>query len=59
AIHHFDGLTDGHYPLLIEQGVEMERPSHIHLRMDIKDGEIGRARIGGHAVRVASGTFEI
>ena len=59
AIHHFDGLTDGHYPLLIEQGVEMERPSHIHLRMDIKDGEIARARIGGHAVRVASGTFEI
>nr|WP_222856797.1 PhzF family phenazine biosynthesis protein [Agrobacterium pusense] len=59
AIHHFDGLTDGHYPLLIEQGVEMERPSHIHLRMDIKDGEISRARIGGHAVRVASGTFEI
>ena len=59
AIHHFDGLTDGHYPLLIEQGVEMERPSHIHLRMDVKDGEIARARIGGHAVRVASGTFEI
>ncbi len=59
AIHHFDGLTDGHYPLLIEQGVEMERPSHIHLRMDIKDNEIARARIGGHAVRVASGTFEI
>ncbi len=59
AIHHFDGLTDGHYPLLIEQGVEMERPSHIHLRMDIKDGEVARARIGGHAVRVASGTFDI
>jgi len=59
AIHHFDGLTDGHHPLLIEQGVEMGRPSHIHLNMDVKENEVFRARIGGHAVRVATGTFEI
>ncbi len=55
AVQSFDGLTDGHHPLLIEQGVEMGRPSHIHLHIDVKDGEIGRARIGGHAVQVASG----
>lgn len=59
AIQHFDGLSDGHHPLLIEQGVEMGRPSHIHLHMDIKDSAISKARIGGHAVRVASGTFDI
>lgn len=59
AIHYFDGVSDGQYPLLIEQGVEMGRPSHIHLRMDIKDGEVARARIGGNAVRVASGVFEL
>jgi trans-2,3-dihydro-3-hydroxyanthranilate isomerase len=59
AIHHFDGLADGHYPLLVEQGVEMGRPSHIHLTMDVKENEISRARIGGHAVRVATGSFDI
>nr|WP_234936066.1 PhzF family phenazine biosynthesis protein [Agrobacterium rubi] len=59
AIHHFDNLADGHYPILIEQGVEMGRPSHIHLNMDVKEKEISRARIGGHAVRVATGTFDI
>lgn len=59
AIHHFDGLPDGHYPLLIEQGVEMGRPSYIHLQFDAKDGEIADARIGGQAVRVASGNLDL
>lgn len=59
AIHHFDGLSDGHYPLMIEQGVEMGRPSHIHLIMDVKENEISRARIGGHAVRIATGTLDL
>ncbi|WP_320188317.1 PhzF family phenazine biosynthesis protein [Agrobacterium rosae] len=59
AIHHFDSLADGHYPILIEQGIEMGRPSHIHLNMDVKEREIARARIGGHAIRVATGTFDI
>lgn len=59
AIHQFDALPDGHHPLLIEQGVEMGRPSYIHLHMDVKDGGISRARIGGQAVRMASGTFHL
>lgn len=59
AIHHFDGLADGHHPVLVEQGVEMGRPSYIHLHMDVKDREISRARIGGQAVRIASGTFDL
>lgn len=59
AIHHFDGLSDGHYPFMVEQGVEMGRPSFIHLHIDVKDGDISRARIGGSAVRVASGTMDI
>ncbi|MBT9370950.1 PhzF family phenazine biosynthesis protein [Rhizobium sp. CSW-27] len=59
AIHQFDALPDGHHPLLIEQGVEMGRPSYIHLHMDVKDGGISRARIGGQAVRVASGIFHL
>jgi trans-2,3-dihydro-3-hydroxyanthranilate isomerase len=55
AIHHFDGLADGHHALMIEQGVEMGRPSHIHLHLAIDNGTIAQARIGGEAVKVASG----
>jgi trans-2,3-dihydro-3-hydroxyanthranilate isomerase len=59
AIHHFDALPEGHHPLLIEQGVEMGRPSYIHLHIDVKDQKIARARIGGQAVRLARGTLEL
>lgn len=59
AINHFDRLTDGHHPLLIEQGLEMGRPSFIHLHMDIEGGAISNARIGGQAVRIATGTLDL
>lgn len=59
AIHHFDGLPDGHHPILIEQGVEMGRPSFIHLHIDVQQGDISRARIGGQAVRVATGVLDL
>ena len=55
AIHQFDALPDGLHPILIEQGVEMGRPSFIHLHIDVKEGAISKARIGGQAIRVASG----
>lgn len=55
AIHHFDALPDGHHPCLIEQGVEMGRPSFIHLHVDVKEQAIARARIGGQAVKLAEG----
>lgn len=59
AIHHFDSLPDGHHALIVEQGVEMGRPSHIHLHIDAEGGEIATARIGGAAIRIASGTLEL
>ena len=59
AIHFFDKLVDGHHPFLIEQGVEMGRPSHIHLHLDVSGGTIAGARIGGEAVRIASGTLDL
>lgn len=59
AIKHFDGLPDGHHPILVEQGVEMGRASFIHLHIDVKDAEIARARIGGQAVKVAEGTLDL
>lgn len=59
AIHFFDKLVDGHHPFLIEQGVEMGRPSLIHLHLDISGGTIAGARIGGEAVRIATGTLDL
>lgn len=59
AINFFDGLVDGHHPMLIEQGVEMGRPSFIHLHLDIAEGKIASARIGGHAIKVAEGELTV
>lgn len=43
------------YETRIEQGLEMNRPSLIKLEMDVKDKQVRSIRVGGHAVRVASG----
>lgn len=59
AIHRSDSLPDGLSRLLVEQGVEMGRTSHIHLHIEAEGGEVARARIGGQAVRVASGTLHL
>ena len=48
AIHHFDGLLDGHHAQVIEQGVEMGRPSLIHLHIDCRDRQ---DRMGPHRRR--------
>ncbi len=55
AIAYFDEPVDGPSQWLIEQGLEMGRPSRIRLEMDIGAGVIEAARIGGSAVCVAAG----
>lgn len=59
AIQFFDQFVDGHHPMLVEQGVEMGRPSIIHLHLDIAAGQISGARIGGQAIRLATGVLDI
>jgi trans-2,3-dihydro-3-hydroxyanthranilate isomerase len=59
AIQTFDALPDGHHPIVVEQGLEIGRPSFIHLHIDAKAGRIARARIGGQAIKVAEGTLHI
>lgn len=59
AIHRFDALPAGLNRLLIEQGVEMGRPSHIHLHIEVTGSDISRARIGGEAVALASGVLNL
>jgi trans-2,3-dihydro-3-hydroxyanthranilate isomerase len=43
----------------IEQGVEMGRPSELHVQPVRRNGELVAVRVGGAAVRVGSGTLAI
>ena len=54
-IRRFDALPSGSHRILIEQGVEMKRPSLVALEVDIERGKIAAARIGGDAVKVTEG----
>ncbi|WP_299935057.1 PhzF family phenazine biosynthesis protein [uncultured Nitratireductor sp.] len=59
AIMRHDALVDGAHGFLIEQGLEMGRPSSIRLEIEAFAGRIEAARIGGQAVRVAEGRLFI
>ena len=59
AILHFDRPHAGSHRYWIEQGIEMGRPSRIRLEIDVEDGAMKAARIGGHAVRVAEGVLDV
>lgn len=54
----FDDPPDGEHRLIIEQGYEMGRPSHIYQEIEIEGGKPFRVRIGGYAVPVMEGTLE-
>ncbi|MGL4396819.1 MAG: PhzF family phenazine biosynthesis protein [Hyphomicrobium sp.] len=58
-VHAFDRLPDGTHKRAIEQGMEMGRPSTIGLVMTVARGRLESVRIGGHTVRVATGTLLI
>ena len=55
----FERPGDGAHMVVIEQGVEMGRPSTISLGMEVEDGALRAATIGGAAVIVAQGTAEL
>jgi trans-2,3-dihydro-3-hydroxyanthranilate isomerase len=44
---------------LIEQGVEMKRPSAIYIRASRTGDQVSNVRVGGHAVEVARGTVSL
>jgi trans-2,3-dihydro-3-hydroxyanthranilate isomerase len=58
-VHRFDALPDGTHKRIIEQGFEMGRPSLIGVSITVEAGRLTTVRIGGHAVRVASGRIEV
>jgi trans-2,3-dihydro-3-hydroxyanthranilate isomerase len=51
----FEVLGDGEHDVIVEQGVEMGRPSEIALQLVIKDGALASAEIGGKAVVLSRG----
>ncbi len=55
ALMQCEPLGDGEHNIVIEQGVEMGRPSEIALQMVIKNGALVSAEIGGGAVMVSRG----
>lgn len=57
VVHAFDGLGDGTHKRVIEQGLEISRPSSIGLIITVKGHDLDGVRIGGHVVRVADGTL--
>ncbi|WP_068314780.1 PhzF family phenazine biosynthesis protein [Polycladidibacter hongkongensis] len=59
VIARFDRPLNGTHSFSIEQGLQMGRPSRIDLEMQMQDGKIENARIGGCAAIIASGELYI
>jgi trans-2,3-dihydro-3-hydroxyanthranilate isomerase len=57
VVQRFDSGPDGNHRRIVEQGLEMGRPSFITLSTAVEGGRLTAVRIGGHAVRVAEGTL--
>jgi trans-2,3-dihydro-3-hydroxyanthranilate isomerase len=53
------GLQKSDETLHIEQGAEMQRPSHIYARAEKHADLITNVRVGGHAVEVARGEYAL
>jgi trans-2,3-dihydro-3-hydroxyanthranilate isomerase len=54
-VHH--GVVPGGRPTILEQGVEILRPSRIHVQANSRNGQITDVFVGGRTIPVASGTF--
>jgi trans-2,3-dihydro-3-hydroxyanthranilate isomerase len=58
-LHACARLGDGLHRFIIDQGVDMGRPSEITLEMEVAQGQLKRVRIGGAAVEFLAGSFEL
>lgn len=54
-----DGREEGVLSWLVEQGIEMGRPSLLHVEADRAGGETTAVRVGGGAVFVSEGTMTV
>ena len=55
----FETVSNGEIQHVLEQGVEMGRPSEIVLTLDVADGALASATIGGGAVIVSQGEIDL
>lgn len=51
-------LADGTHDWIVEQGIEMGRPSRIRVRFEVANGAVEALRVGGTAVRVMTGRLQ-
>ncbi|THD42062.1 MAG: PhzF family phenazine biosynthesis protein [Bradyrhizobium sp.] len=58
ALMRFAPPGDGDHMLIVDQGVEMGRPSRIALGLEVEGGALTSATIGGSVVLIAEGTIE-
>ncbi|MEQ1580341.1 MAG: PhzF family phenazine biosynthesis protein [Steroidobacteraceae bacterium] len=54
-----DPRADGEYRIVIEQGVDMGRPSEINLRVSKSGGQVKSVKISGRCVHVMRGVLEL
>jgi len=59
VVMEFDNPVDGKHTIVIEQGLEMGRPSMIALGLQVEGGALKSASIGGSAVLIAEGTIDL
>ena len=59
VVMQFDRPSDGEHMFVIEQGLEMGRPSFISLGIEVEGGALRSATIGGSAVIVAQGAINL
>lgn len=52
-------VRDGTIGCVVEQGVDMGRPSRLELEADLASGHVTAIRVGGSAVLVAEGEMEV
>jgi trans-2,3-dihydro-3-hydroxyanthranilate isomerase len=59
AVMQFDKPGDGTHAMVVHQGHEMGRPSQIGLTLEVKDGALAAAFIGGSAVVISEGVLHL
>ena len=53
------GIANSNEQVLIRQGVEIDRPSEMHVRATLEGERVTNVRVGGYAVEVLRGTLSL
>jgi trans-2,3-dihydro-3-hydroxyanthranilate isomerase len=53
------GIVPSGRPTIFEQGIEIRRPSRIHVQASLRDGKVFDVFVGGRTIPVATGRFSL